>query len=62
MKNCFTDTDTLLYEIQTSDIYVDMGREDRNDDFDFSVEYAFGKDGYWLFSTRNKKGIGEIQR
>ena len=57
---CFTDTDSLLYEIQTSNIYSDMGREDRNNEFDFS-EYVPGKDGYWLYSTKNKKALGKFK-
>ena len=26
MRNCFTDTDSLLYDVQTTDIHADMGQ------------------------------------
>ena len=57
---CFTDTDSLLYDIQTDDIFADMGQADRNDNFDFSG-YLKGKDGYFLQSNKNKKILGKFK-
>ena len=52
---CFTDTDSLLYEIKTQDIYADM-RESIND-YDFS---DYPKD-HPNFSVENKKRIGKFK-
>ena len=57
---CFTDTDSLLYDVQTTDIYADMGQADKIDNFDFS-EYAKGGNGYFLFSTVNRKVLGKFK-
>ncbi|KAK3099927.1 hypothetical protein FSP39_011908 [Pinctada imbricata] len=52
---CFTDTDSLCYDIHTEDIYADMKESQHL--FDFS-EYP--KDHY-LYSTENKKVIGKMK-
>ena len=52
---CFTDTDSLLYEIQTEDIYKDMNRH--SDWYDFS-EYPFEHPNY---NATNKKCIGKMK-
>ena len=52
---CFTDTDSLLYDIKTKDIYKDM--ENDRDMYDFS-EYPFE---HPLFSKDNKKVIGRMK-
>ena len=54
---CFTDTDSLLYEIRTENIYEDLKNGDRSDEFDFS-DYPHGADGFYLHSNRNKKKLG----
>ena len=41
---CFTDTDSLLYDVQITYIYADMDQADKIDYFDFS-EYAKGEMG-----------------
>ena len=51
---CFTDTDSLLYEIKTPDIYADI-RD--NDKYDFS-EYTFNHPNY---DPKNKKVIGKFK-
>ena len=50
----FTDTDSLLYEIKTNDIYKDMKGDD---EYDFSG-YPFN---HPLFDTKNKKKIGKMK-
>ena len=55
IKLLFTDTDSLCYEIQTEDVYKDMGEHKKL--YDFS-EYP--KD-HFLFSTENKKVIGKFK-
>ena len=52
---CFTDTDSLLYEIQTNDIYKDM--KVNSDLYDFS-EYPFEHSNY---DPINKKLIGKMK-
>ena len=52
---CFTDSDSLLYEIQTDDIYRDMQEDD---DYDFS-EYPFTHSP--LYSKKNKKLLGKMK-
>ena len=52
---CFTDTDSLLYLIQTQDIYVDM--KDQSQLYDFS-DYPKEHD---LHSTANKKVLGKMK-
>ena len=54
-KLCFTDTDSLLYEIETEDIYADMLQDCEH--FDFS-DYPFDHPNY---STTNKKVIGKFK-
>ena len=54
IKLCFTDTDSLLYEIQTADIYKDM---EADDDYDFS-EYPLE---HPLYNKKNKKVIGKMK-
>ena len=51
---CFTDNNSLLYEIQTDDIFADTREVDR------IVNYAKGEDGYFLHSSKNKKIIGKF--
>jgi hypothetical protein len=51
----FTDTDSLCYEIETEDIYEDMGK--MGDQFDFS---DYPKD-HPLYSSKNKKVIGKFK-
>ena len=51
MNLCFTDTDFLLYEIETDDIYKTM--LEHQDEFDFS-EYPFE---HTCYSRKNKKVI-----
>ena len=52
---CFTDTDSLLYEVYTDDIYHDMLQS--KDDYDFS-EYPYDHPNY---DTKNKKVIGKFK-
>ena len=52
---CFTDTDSLLYEIETPDIYYDMFNS--KSDYDFS-DYPHD---HPIFSTKNKKEIGKFK-
>ena len=52
---CFTDTDSLLYEIKTDNVYNDM--QEHADEYDFS-EYAFDHPNY---DPKNKKVIGKIK-
>lgn len=52
---CFTDTDSLLYDIKTEDVYVDMGKA--IDLFDTS---GYDPD-HFLHSTRNKKVLGKMK-
>ena len=52
---CFTDTDSLLYEIGTNDIYSDM--RENMDDYDFS-EYPSDHPNY---NATNKKIIGKFK-
>ena len=52
---CFTDTDSLLYEIFTDDVYADMA--ENASDYDFS-EYPFD---HPLYSDNNKKVIGKFK-
>ena len=52
---CFTDTDSLLYEIETSDIYKDM--LDNKSDYDFSNYPS----NHLNFSIENKKKIGKFK-
>ena len=52
---CFTDTDSLLYEVFTDDIYKDM-LENVND-YDFS-DYPFE---HPLYNKKNKKVIGKFK-
>ncbi|GFT61428.1 uncharacterized protein NPIL_182961 [Nephila pilipes] len=48
----FTDTDSLTYEIETDDIYKDMGENlDVYDTSDYPQDHA-------LYSEKNKKRIG----
>lgn len=54
VKLLFTDTDSLMYQIQTEDVYKDM-QEDQ-DLFDTS-EYP---PEHFLFIEANKKKIGEF--
>ena len=54
---CFTDTDSLLYEIKTTNIYNDFRLDTRINEFDFS-DYPFGLDGHMLHSNINKKKLG----
>ena len=51
---CFTDTDSLLYEVQTADIYEDIRG---SDDHDFS-DYPYN---HHLYSKKNKKVIGKMK-
>ena len=57
---CFTDTDSLLYDVQTEDIYTDMAQTDRVHNFDFS-DYAYGKDGFYMQNNKNKKVLGKMK-
>ena len=52
---CFTDTDSLLYEIITNDIYKDMF--DNIDDYDFS-DYPMD---HYLYNNLHKKEIGKFK-
>ena len=51
VRLCFTDTDSLLYEIEAVDIFQDMA--EYIDDYDFS---DYPKDHH-LYNTRHKKVI-----
>ena len=52
---CFTDTDSLLYEIETPDIYADMAENTSAYDFsEYPVDHA-------LYSLTNKKVIGKFK-
>ena len=55
VKLCFTDTDSLLYEVKTNDIYENM--KDNLDRYDFS-EYPFENP---LYNETNKKTIGKFK-
>lgn len=52
---CFTDTDSLCYDISTEDVYVDM-KEDHHY-FDFS-DYP---ESHFLHSNLNKKVLGKMK-
>ena len=52
---CFTDTDSLLYEVFTTDIYADM--YENKEEYDFS-EYPFIHPNY---DKTNKKVIGKFK-
>ena len=52
---CFTDTDSLLYEIKTPDIFKDMAQH--IDDYNFS-DYP---KNHHLYNTRRKKEIGKFK-
>ena len=52
---CFTDTDSLLYDIKCKDIYKDM--QEDNDMFDFS-DYPHD---HPLFNATNKKVLGKMK-
>jgi len=52
---CFTDTDSLLYDIKTDDVYSDMKEEqERFDTCDYPVDHM-------LHSVVNKKVIGKMK-
>ena len=54
-KLCFTDTDSLLYWIETNDIYSDMlSQKDCYDTSDYPVDHP-------LHSTKNKKVLGKMK-
>jgi hypothetical protein len=55
---CMTDTDSLLYEITTEDLYKDL--KAHTEYFDFS-DYPPGVEGYNLHSNDNKKMIGKMK-
>ena len=55
IKLCFTDTDSLLYEIQTDNIYKDM--QSTIDDYDFS-DYPTD---HFLYNNDHKKEIGKFK-
>ena len=55
INHCFTDTDSLLYEIQTDDIYADMLED--SDLYDFS-DYP---DDHPNYNLKNKKIIGKFK-
>ena len=52
---CFTDTDSLLYETKTTNIFQDMA--EHIDDYDFS---DYPKD-YFLYNICHKKEIGKFK-
>ena len=52
---CFSDTDSLLLEVKTEDIYKDM--EIDKEMYDFS---NYSKD-HFLFSNSNKKQLGKMK-
>ena len=55
LKLCFTDTDSLLYEVQTDDIYKDMQQNlDWYDTSDYPVDHP-------LHSNVNKKVLGKMK-
>ena len=52
---CFTDTDSLLYDIETADIYQDMAKDaDKFDTSDYPTDH-------FLHSVVNKKVIGKMK-
>ena len=52
---CFTDTDSLLYEVETSDIFRDMYNSINNYDFsDYPIDHP-------NYNTKNKKKIGKFK-
>jgi hypothetical protein len=54
-KLLFTDTDSLCYEVQTHDIYADMGKNiDLYDTSDYPTHHP-------LYSTVNKKILGKMK-
>ena len=57
----FTDTDSLLYEIKTHNVYNDIRMSaEMEDEFDFSA-YPKGLDGHMLYSAKNKKSLGKMK-
>ena len=54
-KVCYTDTDSLVYHIQTEDVYEDMKKD--IDEYDFS-DYP---ENHSLHNTSNKKVIGKMK-
>ena len=52
---CFTDTDSLLYYVETEDIYKDMAEsQDLYDTSDYPIDH-------FLHSTANKKVLGKMK-
>ena len=52
---CFTDTDSLLYDVKTADIYQDMAEDaDKFDTSDYPTDH-------FLHSLANKKVIGKMK-
>ena len=52
---CFTDTDSLLYDVKTADIYKDMAKDaDKFDTSDYPTDHA-------LHSVTNKKVLGKMK-
>ena len=52
---CFTDTDSLLYDVKTADIYQDMAEDaDKFDTSDYPTDH-------FLHSVANKKVIGKMK-
>jgi hypothetical protein len=49
----YTDTDSLLYEVETEDLYEDLKKPEFNQHFDFS-NYCEEKNPHNLFSTERK--------
>ena len=52
---CFTETDSLLYEVMTNDVYHDMS--ENKDWYDFS-DYPYSHTPY---NQDNKKAIGKFK-
>jgi hypothetical protein len=53
----YTDTDSLVFRIDTEDLYTDLQHPDLNDHFDFS---NYPKD-HPLYSTKNKGVLGKFK-
>ena len=55
VRLCFTDTDSFLYEMKTTDIFKDMAQHINDYDFNDYQKY------HHLFNTRHKKEIGKFK-
>lgn len=56
---CYTDTDSLIYQIKTKNIYADLVKHEN--DFDFSDYNPLNLINGFLYSENNRKVIGKMK-